>query len=134
MIQRFIASCHICQQSKIFKETYNELLKPLPVLKWRWKNIIVDFVIELPSFNSYTNIMIVVECLTKMRHLILCFNIIVSSVAQLFLINVWKLHNLSDLIVFDKEMQFISAFWDKLTKCLQIKAHLFTTFHSESDD
>jgi len=44
--------------------------------------------VELPSFNSYMNVIIVVDYLTKMRHLILCSDIITLSVAQLILTNV----------------------------------------------
>ena len=49
MTRRYVSSCHICRRAKASHETYNGLLKPLPALDRRWKNISIDFVVGLPE-------------------------------------------------------------------------------------
>jgi len=40
---------------------YNGLLKPLPVPDQRWKDILVDFVVNFPASKDCINIIIVVD-------------------------------------------------------------------------
>ena len=70
----------------------------------------------------------------KMRHMISLKMLDVIEVAKVFTKNVFKLHELSDMIVSDHEDQFISTFWKTLCKQLQISAWLLTAFHSETDE
>jgi len=56
MIQKYIASCHTCWQAKASHETYNGLLKPLPVLDQKWKDISVDFIVDLPASKVVTDL------------------------------------------------------------------------------
>jgi transposase InsO family protein len=132
-VRRYIASCYICQRSKASREAYNGLLRPLPIPERRWQDLSVDFIVDLPDSRGYTNILVVVDRLTKMRHLIACSDISAPTVARLFLDNVWKLHGLPDSIISDRGTQFTSAFWNELTKRLRINARLSTAFHPESD-
>jgi hypothetical protein len=36
----------------------------------RWRDISIDFVVDLPNSNGFTNIIVVVDRLTKMRYII----------------------------------------------------------------
>src|SRR5204862_6117838 len=83
--------------------------------------------------NEYTNVMVVVNQLTKMRHMILLKMLDIIEVVKAFTKNVFKLHELPDTIVSDHEDQFISTFWKTLCKQLQISAQLSTAFHPETD-
>lgn len=47
------------------------MLKSLPIPFWPWTNIILDFVNELLSSNSYNTVLMVVDQLTKKRYYIL---------------------------------------------------------------
>jgi hypothetical protein len=47
---------------------------------------------------------------------------------------VWKLHELSSIIVFDRESQFVSLVWKTICKLLNINVKLSTAFHSETND
>ena len=84
-VRRFLASCHTCSRSKSSREAYNGLLRPLPVPERRWRDISIDFVVELPESNGCTNVMVVVDRLTKMRHLVACPNIEAPTIAKMFL-------------------------------------------------
>jgi hypothetical protein len=132
-IRRYVSSCHTCSRAKSSRLKYQGLLKPLPVPERRWQDISVDFIIELPLSKGCTAIMVVVCRLSKMIHVIACDKITAPRVAELFLHHVWKLHGLPRTIVSDRGSQFISAFWDELTKRLGIKASLSTAFHPQTD-
>ena len=132
-VRRYVASCHICSRAKPSREKYQGLLKPLPVPERRWKHISVDFVTELPACQGCTNIMVVTCRLSKMAHFIPCSDIEAPTVARLFLKHVWKHHGLPDSIVSDRGTQFVSAFWDELTRQLKIDARLSSAYHPETD-
>jgi hypothetical protein len=132
-VRRFVAACHTCSRSKAWRTTYSGVLKPLPVPARRWKDISVDFVVELPESQGCTNIMVVVDRLTKMRHFTACPNITAPSIARQFLNDVWKLHGLPDTIVSDRGSTFVSTFWKELCKRLRIDSRLSTAFHPETD-
>ena len=78
--QKYVSSCYTCRQAKALHEAYNGLLKLLPVLDRRWKDILIDFIVNLPKSKDYTNIMVVVDQLSKIRYLIACPNILTPAV------------------------------------------------------
>jgi hypothetical protein len=43
------------------------------------------------------------------------------------------LHGLSKKIVFDRETQFISRFWEKLHKAMDTRLNLSSTYHPQTD-
>ena len=132
-VRRYVASCHICSRMKPSREKYQGLLKPLPIPERRWKHISVDFVTELPACQEHTSIMVVTYRLSKMAHFVACPDIEAPTVARLFLKHVWKHHGLPDSIISNRGTQFVSAFWDELTRQLKIDARLSSAYHSETD-
>ena len=70
----------------------------------------------------------------KMRHIISLKSLDIIEVVKVFTQNVFKLHELSNMIIFDYENQFIAIFWKTLCTWLEIEAWLSMTFHSETDD
>ena len=41
------------------------VLQPLPIPIQKWRDISINFVVDLPSSNGFTNIIVVVDCLIK---------------------------------------------------------------------
>ena len=72
IVQHYIQNYHFYRYAKVSKDSYNDLLKPLPIPSRPLTNITLDFVTSLPISNSYNPILIVVDCLTKKRHYISC--------------------------------------------------------------
>jgi hypothetical protein len=68
----------------------------------RWRDILIDFVVDLPNSNRFTNIMVVVNCLTKMRHIIPMDSIDAILVAKCFIKHVFKLYGLPNSIISDR--------------------------------
>ena len=65
----------------------------------RWRDILINFVVDLPSSNRFINIMVVVNHLIKMRYIIPIDSINVILVAKCFVKHVFKLHRLLNLII-----------------------------------
>jgi IS30 family transposase len=86
----------------------------------RWRDILIDFIVDLPSSNGFTNIMVVVDRLIKMQHIVPIDSIDAILVAKYFVRYVFKLHRLPNSIVSDYGSQFISDFWQALYKQLDI--------------
>ena len=84
-VKRYVACCHTCRKAKSSRDKYHGLLKPLPIAERRWQHISVDFVIDLPESKGYTNIMVVVDWLSKYRYLIPYKEITAPEIARLFL-------------------------------------------------
>jgi hypothetical protein len=71
----------------------------LPIPIQRWRDILIDFMVDLPNSNGFMNIMVVVDCLIKMRHIILIKSINAILVAEYFIKHIFKLHGLPNLII-----------------------------------
>ncbi|GME64610.1 uncharacterized protein ACHE_50633A [Neofusicoccum parvum] len=133
-VKRYVQNCHSCKRAKYKTESYNGLLKPLPIGDQPWKHLSCDFVTKLPNFKGFTAVLVVVDRFSKMRHFIPCHDTTTASqMAQLFRDNIWKYHGLPDTIISDRGPQFISEFWQGLCKLLQIDHRLSTAYHPEMD-
>ncbi len=71
-IDRYIRNCYICQRSKASRDKFNELLHSLFILKQQWKNIVMNFIIDLLSSEGKNVILTVICKLSKKRHYISC--------------------------------------------------------------
>jgi len=133
-IAPYVANCHICQPSRTTRHAPFGILRP-PSLPYRpWQDISMDFVTSQPWSNSNDAIWLVVDRLTKMRHLVCCHTTIdASSLADLFLDNIWKHNRLPLMIISDQEPQFAAEFWEIISRRLKIDRRLSTAFHPETD-
>ncbi len=137
-IDKYSQNCYICQWSKALQDKFNELLHSLLILEQRWKNIVMNFIINL-SLSEGKNVILTVICrLTKKRHYISCFTdderITAEKTAELMLQWIYRIHDLLDFIVSNRDSQFIFILWKSLCKRLDINLRLFTVYHSQIDD
>jgi len=65
----------------------------------RWRNILINFIVDLPSSNRFINIIVVVNCLIKMRYIISIDLINIILVAECFVKHVFKLYRLPNIII-----------------------------------
>ena len=82
---------------------------------------------------TYHYVLIFVDCLIKMRHLVLTATMKVEEATQAFYTYVWKLHGLPESFVSDRGTQFTSEIWSHLCQMLRIDAKYFTAYHPETD-
>jgi transposase InsO family protein len=96
--------------------------------------IAIDFITGLPNSRGYNTIWVVVDRLTKMRHLIPYSTMIdAEGLANLFMTQIFQLHGLPNTIISDQGPQFASRFWKYLCHSLKIKPRLSIAFYPETD-
>jgi hypothetical protein len=71
----------------------------IPIQKWR--DILINFIVDLPSSNGFINIIVVVDRLMKMQYIIPIELINAISVAEYFVKYVFKLYGLPNSIISD---------------------------------
>jgi transposase InsO family protein len=133
-VDRYVRNCHTCQRSRTAWHAPYGILRPLPIPDRPWQDISMDFVTGLPWSDGCDAIWVVVDRLTKARHLVPCrTNVDANDLADLFITHVFRLHGLPDSIVSDRGPQFAAAFWKRLCDRLGIDRRLSTAFHPETD-
>jgi hypothetical protein len=65
----------------------------------RWRDILINFIVDLPSSNGFINIIVVVDCLIKIQYMIPIKSINTILVAEYFVKYIFKLHKLPNLII-----------------------------------
>ena len=65
----------------------------------RWRDILFNFIVNLPSSNRFINIIVVVNRLIKMQYIIPIDLINTILVAEYFIKHIFKLYRLSNLII-----------------------------------
>ncbi|KAL2887161.1 Retrotransposable element Tf2 155 kDa protein type 1 [Ceratocystis lukuohia] len=96
-IAYWVHQCHTYRRTTPFHDGQKGLLRPLPIPERAWRDISVDFITYLPKSNGYNAILVIVDCLTKMHHLIPCHsNCNAEDTTCLYLKNVWKFISTDD--------------------------------------
>lgn len=94
----------------------------------------MDFIEGLPKSDWKEIIFVVIDRFTKYAHFIpLSHPLKAPQVAQSFLVNIYKLHELSSSIVTNRDMIFTSHFWQHLFKSLGVTLRLSTDYHPQTD-
>lgn len=133
-VEVFISECAMCQQNKFETISSPGLLQPLPISQQVWHDVSMDFIVGLPNYHGKTVIMVVVDRLTKYAHFIaLSHPYTTTSVAQVFIDNVLKLHGLPSSIMSDRDLIFVSAFWKEVFKLQGTKLCMSSGYHPQSD-
>ncbi len=137
-VDRYIRNCYVCQRSKTSRDKSNGLLQPLSISEQRWQNIVMNFIIDLSDSYDYNAILTVICKLSKERHYISCItddeDTTVEKTAEMLLQWIYRTHDLSSFIVFDRDSQFTFILWKFLCKRLSISLRLFIVYHSQIDD
>ncbi|GJX84885.1 retrotransposable element Tf2 [Tanacetum coccineum] len=135
MVKQMVRDCDVCQRQKPDLSAYPGLIQPLPIPERIWKEISMDFIEKLPTSHGKSEILVVVDRLSKYAHFIpLAHPFTSSQVTQVLLDQVYKLHGLPESIVSDKDKVFLSNFWKVLFAELKVKLKLSTAYHPQTDD
>lgn len=133
-IQAYIRACAVCQRCKYDTATSPGLLQPFPIPEGIWMDISMDFIDGLPLSDGKSVILVVVDRLSKSAHFVaLKHPYSAIYVAQAFLDNVFKLHEMPQSIVSDRDTVFTSDVWQELFKLQGCTLNLFTAYHPQSD-
>ena len=111
-IRNFVAKCDICQCNNGETVKSSSTLQMLPIPPAIWKDISMDFITSLPKSRNKSVIMVVVDRLSKYSHFCaLQHPFTTSTVAQIFMDQVFKLYGMPHSIVSDRNPTFTSNFW-----------------------
>lgn len=103
-ISNYVWSCNECQYNKLARHTKYRLLQLLELPFTLWINVSMNFIIHLPESDGYSQVLVVVDKVTKMVHFIgLKEEATTKDMTKVFLFNVWKLHVLPREIVLDSD-------------------------------
>jgi transposase InsO family protein len=134
VVHEYVKACMICQQAKAERVKSPGLLQPLPTPTGSWDIITMDFIEGLPLSGNVNCILVVVDKFTKFCHFIpLKHPYTTTSVAKIFMDQVYKLHGLPTSIVSDRDPIFTSNFWRELFSLAQVTLRMSTTYHPQSD-
>lgn len=94
----------------------------------------MDFIPHLPPSQGQTIILIVVDQLSKYAYFSeLGTHITTSMVAEVFLRDVCKLHEMPLNIIFDRDPLFVSQFWKELFHLQGTHLSMSNAYHPQSD-
>jgi len=77
----------------------------------KWRDILINFVVDLLNSNKFINIIVVINRFIKMRYIIFIDLINTILVAKYFIKYVFKLYRLFNLIISNYKNQFVLDFW-----------------------
>jgi hypothetical protein len=130
----FVAECDVCQRNKGETIKSPGTLQPLPIPPTIWRDISMDFIVGLPKSSNKSVTMVVIDHLSKYAHLCdLQRPFTASTVAQLFMDHVFKLHGMPHSIVYDRDPTFTNNFWQELFKLQGTQLHLNTAYYPQTD-
>jgi hypothetical protein len=119
-IAKYVSECHTCQRVKAEHQSPAKKLQPLPIPKWKWEEIGMDFVTGLPmTMNQKDMIWVILDRLTKSAHfLVVNQKDSCEKLTEIYVSEVFSKHGIPKKIVSNRGSVFTLAFWKQLQKAL----------------
>ena len=120
-VDQFYQLCPVCQTMKTSNKKLAGLLHSLPIPRWPWNSITMDFIGPFPESNEDDYLWVVLCQLTSMVHLVpVKTTIRALQLAWLFIKEIVCLHGLPETIVSDRNTKFTSQFWGEMHRLLGV--------------
>jgi hypothetical protein len=134
-VAEYVALCDTCQRVKAEHQRPVGLLQLLKIPEWKWEEINMDFIVELPRTQSgYYSIWVIVDHLTKVAHFIPFKTTYTGAkFVELYMARIVCLHGVLKRIVSDRGLQFTSKLWEKLHESLDTRLNFSSAYHSQTD-
>ena len=130
----YVKSCTTCMRNKSQRHKPYGFLKQLPIPPQPWESISMDFIEQLPSSDGYTDILVVIDRLTKQAIFIPTHNTInAPELSKLFVAHVFSKHGVPSHVTSDRGSEFVSRFFKSLGTALDMNLHFTSGYHPEAD-
>jgi len=93
----------------------------------------MDFITNLPNAKGYNQYWVVVDRFPKMAYFIPLKNPKAKKLVGIFVCEIWQLHGLPKRIVSDRDMVFISSFWQEVMQLLEVALDKSSAYHPQAD-
>ena len=102
-VAKYVSRCLVCQKVKEEHQKLLGTLLPLPILKWKWEHITIDFVVGLPCTQAnYDAIWVIMDQLTKSAYFLAIHNnFALDRLAKVYISEIVKLLRVLMSIVLD---------------------------------
>ena len=95
----------------------------------------MDFITGLPMVQGKDCIFVVVDRLTKYAHFFaISAHYTVAQVAELFFIEVFRVHGLPKIIISDRDSRFMGRFWQELFWLVGTELTPSTNYHPQTNE
>jgi hypothetical protein len=133
-VHTFVEECDVFQCNKGETIKTHGTLQPLSIPPAIWRDISMYFIMGLPKSGNNLVIMVVVDCLSKYAHFYsLQHPFTASTVAQLFMDHIFKLHGMPHSIFFYRYPTFTNNFWQEISRLHGTQFHLSVAYHPQID-
>jgi hypothetical protein len=133
-IAKYVAECDTYHRMKASHLKSAGVLQPLSIPMWKWDDISMDFIVDLPlTARKKDSIWVIVDRLTKTAHVIAVHTTYsVQQYAEFYMDQIVHLHGTPKTIISDRGTQFVAHFWEQLHECLGTK--LISSSRSDGKD
>jgi hypothetical protein len=112
-----VANFDICQCNKGEMVKVLRILQPLQIPPSIWRDIYMGFIVRLPKSRNKSFIMVVVDHVSKYAYLCALRHPLTSCIVdQVFMDNIFKIHDMPHSIVSDMDLTCINNFCKQLFK------------------
>jgi hypothetical protein len=113
---RYVSECDTYRKVKADYMKPGGLLQPLSIPDWKWDDIGMDFIVNLPlTARKFNSIWVIIDRLTKSAHFIpMNINYNVQKYAEIYIAHMLCLYGVPKMIIFDRGSQFVAHFWEQL--------------------
>jgi hypothetical protein len=128
-----VARCDNCSRVKAIHMKPG-LLQPLSIPGWKWEEIVMDFIVGLPTTKKgFDSIWVIVDHLTKSAHFILVKSTYhPHNYSDIYFQQVVRLHGVPKSIVSDRGPQFTTRFWERLHQNLGTHLIHSSAYHPQT--
>jgi hypothetical protein len=109
---KYVSKCDTYRRVKTDHLRPTRNLQPLSILKWKWDDICMDFIVGLPHTScEYSSIWVIVDCLTKSVHFIPVSTAYrVRQYAELYISHIVRYHGIRRPLSPTDDLSLLLAF------------------------
>ena len=132
-VAKYVSMFLTYQKVKAKRKHPADELQPIELPEWKWDQITMDFVVDLPRIiEGYNAIWVVMDQLTKSAHFIMIkVTFSVERLTEIYMANIVRIHGVPISIIFDWD--HFSHFWKCVQKALETQLKFTTALHPQMD-